>query len=177
MADLCDRRRLSGPVHAGEEDLHRPLVLSDIVTKVEAVAKHPAERGAQGRDDQVVDRCADLPVPAHEVLAHPGDDLVRDRERDVVLEEDHLEFKKRRLDVLLLDEDLPLPDKDPDFIEERGGLPLLFRRFRPGGRRFRGGGGGEGGCGLCSLRRRRLYLGGLLDVRGELCPYILKLLL
>ncbi len=112
MADLCDRRRLSGPVHAGEEDLHRPLVLSDIVTKVEAVAKHPAERGAQGRDDEIVDRCADLPVAAHEVFLHPGDDLIRDRESDVVLEEDHLELHQGLFDILLLEENLPLPDEN-----------------------------------------------------------------
>ena len=34
------------------------------------------------------------------------------RESDVVFEEDHLELHQRLLDILLLEEDLPLPDED-----------------------------------------------------------------
>ena len=117
-------------------------------------------------------------MPAHEVTTHSGDDLIGDRESDVVFEENHLKFEERFLDILRLKEEFAVPDQNLYLVDERRFLPL------PGGRWGRGrpldckiifnpGGGRQ------SLRFRWIYLGSdnLLDIRGEFRPYILKFFL
>ena len=109
----------------------------DISDKVEPVAENFEECVLQCRDDEGIDRFADLPVLSDKLGPHVRYDRVCHRESHVALEQGHLQLVEGVGDVLLRDYEFPFGDQDLDLVDKTGALcrsSCWFRRR--GGRQW-----------------------------------------